>query len=311
MNLSRLRFVKAAAAECSFSRAAEQCSVTQPTLSNGIAQLEEEFGGKLFSRTTRKVSLTPFGEQILPLVEAVLQAQGELEAGVKSYYDPQHQILRIGLSPLIDTRLLAQILEPYRADHPDTDIFFKECFLGDLSDRLQKGQIDIMLRPHLTGSAPHRGLNKAVFYEEDFYYLPKQAGLSSNAEGGAVQLRAVANETFILSHDGCGLATATRKLFTDAGIKLKEYSGQTMSYQVMQEWADLGIGATILPRSRLSPDYRDKAQRLLITAKRPARIKVEAYWDKAPAYPKHIAAFHQHIMKRVPKLVQGASAIAD
>lgn len=65
MNLSQLRYVKAVAETGSFTQAAEQCYVTQPTLSNGIAQLEQEFEERIFVRTTRIVSLTPFGEHIL------------------------------------------------------------------------------------------------------------------------------------------------------------------------------------------------------------------------------------------------------
>lgn len=64
MNLSQLRFAQAVAELQSFSRAAEHCHVTQPSLSNGIAQLENELGGKLFERTTRSVHLTPFGKHL-------------------------------------------------------------------------------------------------------------------------------------------------------------------------------------------------------------------------------------------------------
>jgi len=72
MNLSQLKYVKAVAETSSFSRASEKSFVTQPSLSNAIAQLEEELGDRLFFRTTHSVSLTPFGERMLPLVTAVL-----------------------------------------------------------------------------------------------------------------------------------------------------------------------------------------------------------------------------------------------
>ena len=307
MNLSQLRFAKAAAEERSFSKAAEKCNVTQPTLSNGIALLEEEVGGRLFARTTRRVDLTPFGAQLLPLIEAVLQAQAELEAGVKAYYNPEHKIVRIGLSPLIDARLLAQVLEPYTAAHRGVEIFYKECFLGDLEERLDKEQTDIMLRALLPDEKPSRSLSRCVFYEEDLCYLPRQASAQPIAEGGSVQLKSIARETFVLSHDGCGLADATRCLFEDAGLKIREYTGHTLSYQVMQEWADIGIGATILPRSKIASEYRDKAQRLMIDAKKPARIRYEAFWKKSAAYPDHVASFHRHFRETVPKLVRGAT----
>lgn len=72
MNLNQLRYAKTVADTGSFTLAAEQCYVTQPTLSNGIAQLEQELGDKIFKRTTRTVSLTPFGEHIMPYIESTL-----------------------------------------------------------------------------------------------------------------------------------------------------------------------------------------------------------------------------------------------
>jgi hypothetical protein len=75
----------------------------------------------------------------------------------------------------------------------------------------------------------------------------------------------------------------------------------------MQEWADIGIGATILPRSKITSEYRDKAQRLMIDAKNPARLRYEAFWKKSAAYPDHVAAFHRHFRDTVPKLVAGAA----
>src|SRR6266511_3360628 len=92
-------------------------SSSQPTLSNGIALLEEEFGGQLFARTTRRVDLTPFGTQLLPLIEAVLQAQAELEAGVSTFHNPAHKIVRIKLSPLTAALPSTQVLEAELAAH--------------------------------------------------------------------------------------------------------------------------------------------------------------------------------------------------
>lgn len=306
MNLVQLRFAKTIAEERSFSRAAEKCNVTQPTLSNGIALLEDEFGGRLFARTTRRVDLTPFGTQILPLIEAVLQAQAELEAGVRAYYNPAHKMVRIGLSPLVDTRLLAQVLEPYQTEHAGVELFYKECLLGDLEDRLDKEQTDIMLRALLPKERVSRSLSRCLCYEEDLCYLPKQASLQPITEGGSVLLETIAKETFVLSYDGCGLAIAIRRLFEDAGFKIREYAGHTLSYQVLQEWADIGIGATILPRSKISSENQDRTQRLMIDEKRHARIRIEAFWKKSATYPEHIVAFHRHFRDTVPKLIEGA-----
>src|SRR5215831_19378387 len=72
MNLSQLEFAAAVGEKKSFTAAARACHVTQPTLSNGIAQLEEELGGRLFVRTTRSVALTPLGNHLVPYIKEVL-----------------------------------------------------------------------------------------------------------------------------------------------------------------------------------------------------------------------------------------------
>lgn len=72
MNFSQLNFVKTTSEFKSFSKAAEFCHVTQPTLSNGVSKLEEELGEKMFIRTTRTVRLTPFGDMLLPTIESIL-----------------------------------------------------------------------------------------------------------------------------------------------------------------------------------------------------------------------------------------------
>jgi DNA-binding transcriptional LysR family regulator len=307
MNLSQLRFAVAAAAELSFSRAAELCHVTQPTLSSGIALLEEEFGGQLFVRTTRKVELSRLGEKVLPLIEAMLRAQTELEAGVRSFYDPAHKVVRIGLSPLVDTRLLTQVLEPYEAEHAGIETFFKECFLDDLDEGLRKTQVDMVIRPSLADSGTRRAVVRTPVYEEDLFYLPKRASADATGETGAVELRDVAAETFVLGADGCGLAATTRRLFAEIGKGLREYTGQALSFQVMQEWADIGVGATILPGSKIAPQFKKHARRLLIAPKKPARVKFEASWMKATAYPRHVVDLHRHFRNRVPVLVGGAA----
>ena len=69
MNLIQLRFVTALASKRSFTAAASGCSVTQPTLSNGLGQLEDDLGAPLFVRTTRKVELTPFGKNFCPILQ--------------------------------------------------------------------------------------------------------------------------------------------------------------------------------------------------------------------------------------------------
>src|SRR2546427_7614104 len=77
MELHQLRYFCAVAETGSFSRAAEQSHVSQPSLSQQILKLEDELGARLFDRLGRSVRLTELGKTFLPRAHAVLR---ELEA---------------------------------------------------------------------------------------------------------------------------------------------------------------------------------------------------------------------------------------
>ena len=214
--------------------------------------------------------------------------------------------MRIGLSLLVDPRRVSDVLQPYLAEHPGVETFFKECYLGDLEQRLHDGQLDIVIRPRAGSGPVPKSVVRTSFYEEDLFYLARQTGNAAAGEG-AVWLKDIAGEVFVLGPDGCGLAAMTRNLFEKAGATLKEYTGQALSYQVMLDWADIGIGATILPESKITSPFREKARRLMLTPKKPARASFEALWMRDTAYPRHVIDMHRHFLDRVPLLLGGAA----
>lgn len=74
MNVESLRYAQAVAETGSFSAAARAYGVTQPALSNGIARLEEQLGGRLFERSSKGVTPTTLGLHLLPKVSEALRA---------------------------------------------------------------------------------------------------------------------------------------------------------------------------------------------------------------------------------------------
>ena len=107
LNLEGLRYAQAVAETKSFSGAARAYGVTQPALSNGIAKLEERLGAKLFDRSPRGVTRTAFGARILPLIEHALTALDAVAAEAGRLTDPGEQKIRMGVSPLIGSHVVA------------------------------------------------------------------------------------------------------------------------------------------------------------------------------------------------------------
>jgi len=306
ISLVQLRFFSEVARQKSFSKAAAVCCVTQPTLSNSIAQLEETLDGKLFNRSTRQVSLTAFGRHLVPLAQTVLTAHDEFIEGAKALNNPQHKLLRIGMSPLVDMHLLADVLKPFRDKNPDVEVFFKECYLDDLAQRMEDETIDLAITPKRESRPQFKTL---PFYNEPLYFLPseQQPGHEEKNDQSPVRLSDIADETIIVTAGGCGLRDTLHDLFTKESLTMHEYSGHAVSYKVIEDWAGLGIGAGILPVSRISPENTRK-QLLLLDNNQEATIAYEVSFPRNIKPASHISEFTHYLKQVAPKLLQGRAA---
>ena len=288
MKLRQLHFVKMVAETGSFSRAAALSHATQPTLSNAIGLLEEELGAKLFVRTTRQVSLTAFGAAMLPRIDALIAAERELQQAALAYHNPEEQMLRIGFSPLVDMQRLDQSLASFRDQYPKCGIFFKECLLDDLDQRLQEDVIDLAIVPQATVPG---GMAHCVFYSDPLCYLPSHLpDRRQSGRIGGIALGALPDAPLIMTGGGCGLNGSLAALFDQQGCSYNAYRGQAVSYRMIEEWCDLGIGASILPSAKLSLAC-DQAVPLTLNDGERARFTFHWIWlDQALARP-HVADF--------------------
>ena len=301
MNLSQLRFATAVASTGSFTSAAARCCVTQPTLSNGIAQLEAELGDRLFVRTTRKVAMTPFGMHVLPYIAEVLSAQELVIQQAQGFLRPNKRLIRIGTSPLINANLLGLMLEPFRLQNPDVDVVLREMNMTDLYRMLDEGLLDFVFG---VAGGQKGTLDSAFLYAEPLLFIPRGAAWSKKAPTQSVQLKDIADEIYVMVPDACGLSRATRALFRAHRRKLHEYSGEAMSYQVLEEWAALGIGAAILPQSKLSATGHPGFS---ISTKSDLQVTLgfEAIWSRTRPQPPHLLGFSDHLRKAVRGIVSG------
>lgn len=305
MNLSQLRFANALATTGSFTAAAAECFVTQPTLSNGIAQLESELGERLFVRTTRKVALTPFGIHLLPCIADVLRAQATLTLQARAFLKPEKRLIRIGTSPLISAHLLGLMIEPFKRRNHDVDIVLREMNIADLYRMLGDGQLDFVFGVANVHKGPWV---RTPLYREALLFIPRGLEWSGKPGARSVALKDIAEETYVMVPDACGLARATRALFRSHRRKLHEYSGEAMSYQVLEQWAGLGIGAAIMPRSKLSVQAKS-AMAIIDKAGQEVTLAFEASWTRGSDDSGPVQAFAKHLRDVVPAIVRGLDAV--
>jgi DNA-binding transcriptional LysR family regulator len=303
MNLQQLRYARALAECGSFVQAAEQCAVTQPTLSNGIAQLESDLGQQLFARTTRTVRLTEAGEHLLPDITDILNAQAALMARARALSNPERRLIRIGVSPVVGVKFVDLVIEPFRLENRNVDVIFRELNLAEMLTHLEGGQLDLVFGPADATPARQLGFDGAAFHEEPLVFVPSSSTKARYRPAKTVTLKDIAHETFVMVPDACGLTQTTRAAFRRKRLKLNEYSGQAMSYRVLQEWAELGIGSAILPRSRLTPGKAPEI--VIVDGAKALQIRYRGLWRNGPNTPPEIKRLAGFLKEVAPSIVQG------
>ena len=294
-SLAQLRYVAAVAREGSFSAAAKACHVSQPTVSNAVAELERHAGGPLFRRTARGVELTPLGRGLVPHVDSVLAAADDLEREAEALRNPKQKLLRLAFSPMLDSRTLAALGERFSTTQPGVEVIYKECTTDDLRSRVERSQVDVVFAPRIVGE---EGWMRCRLYRERIRYVPR--GGPSASASTTISLEEVAGERLVLTQPICGLAPTTRSWFEKKGLALDEYAGKAMSYAALEEWADLSLGGALLPESKLGE--RAHGFPLLVDGGEPVLVAYEAMWSRELTCARHVQDFVQQLSRPAARL---------
>lgn len=143
MNLSFIRYFLAVAETASFTTAAERCHVTQPTLSAGIARLEEEIGARLFDRG-RRAALTAAGHRLLPHARAMVEAWQLARTESRSTHRTRLLRVAIASSLPVPAALVWLASAQQRAGF---EVEIAEGTADTIADRWRRGRCDVALFP--------------------------------------------------------------------------------------------------------------------------------------------------------------------
>ncbi|PHR22284.1 MAG: hypothetical protein COA38_18085, partial [Fluviicola sp.] len=266
----------------------------QPTLSNGVSKLEDELGQKIFARTTRLVELTPFGEMLLPTISAIIDLKQKIYSNVKEYSNPETVILKVGISPLVNTKFVALLTNSYKSQNDKHEILLIEENLSVLNERLKNHELDLILVP-ITKKSSNK--NSIRLYDEDLFLIDNLVNSESY-----VPLNDIRDRTFVMVPDSCGLSEITRSLLRTTRKEVSEYEGKALSYQVLADWASNGLGSAILPKSKILPHI---SKQQIYKSKKPVKIIFEARWLSSEN--KALNNLINYFKKNVEKIALGLS----
>jgi DNA-binding transcriptional LysR family regulator len=164
VELRELRAFAAVAAELHFGRAAARLHLGTPTLSELIRRLERELGAPLFTRTTRRVSLTAAGEELLTWAKTILDDVRSAEAAVQRVAAGEAGTVRLGMTPPVAPVLAPHLIHAFSEQAPAVDVVTQRMWLTRLTAALTSDEIDVAIT---CGLVPEReGIANEVFCAE-------------------------------------------------------------------------------------------------------------------------------------------------
>ena len=166
MEMQEIRYFLALSRTLNFTKAAEECHVSQPALTRAIRKMEDELGGLLFSREPNNTHMTELGRLIEPHLTEIMAQAGEAKQTATRFLKLEGASLSVGVMCTVAPVQFVSFLGRFRADNPGIETTLLEGMPDQLCDLLAKGELDVALMALPDGfSAP---LQASKLYSERF-----------------------------------------------------------------------------------------------------------------------------------------------
>jgi len=271
MEMHQLRYAVAVARTGNFSRAAEQCHVSQPSLSQQILKLEEELGERLFDRTKRMARPTPHGEAFLRRALRILE---EVDAAHREAEDAKQLLsgsVTIGAIPTIAPYLLPGVIENFLGLFPGIEVVVHEETTSGLMKLLHRHEIDFCV---MSPPIPMERIVVMTLMEEELLLaLPPLHPLGRKKSIPAGDL---SGERLIVLQEGHCLGDQVLGFCTRADLKPR-ISFRSAQLETIRSMVSAGMGLSLVPamaalrKSPKEPVYRS------LSGKKPSRAIVAAW----------------------------------
>ncbi|MCD9114983.1 LysR family transcriptional regulator [Pseudomonas bijieensis] len=143
MTLKQVRAFLAVAQSLSFAVACERLHLSQSALSLTIKALEEGLGGRLFSRNTRNVALTPEGESLLPLARRLIADWDNAEDEMRQRFTLQRGRVTLAAMPSFAGNLLPPILKTFRARYPNVNVTVNDVINEQVLEMVRDRHVEL------------------------------------------------------------------------------------------------------------------------------------------------------------------------
>jgi len=143
--MHQIRYFLAVCETLNFTRAAETCNMSQPTLTKAVKKLEGELGNPLLFRVGKRVLITEFGRLMRPNLQAIHGQTESVRNLAEGFNLLNKSPLNVGIMTTIGPLGLARFLTRFQYDNPGVEFAIHEGSLDELTKRLEAGELELAL----------------------------------------------------------------------------------------------------------------------------------------------------------------------
>jgi LysR family hydrogen peroxide-inducible transcriptional activator len=247
MNFRALQYFVKLAELKHFSKAANACFVSQPTLSTQIRKLEEELGVSLVERAPRKVMLTPIGEDIAHRARHVLRDIEHIKDAARRSKDPETGTIKLGIFPTLAPYLLPHVIPAIRQKYPELRLQLAEEKTEEILNMLDQGRLDAGL---LALPVEDNGMEIEILFEEPFVTaMPSSHPL---CEKQSISLQDLEGEELLLLEEGHCLRQQALAVCKLAGAH-ERVDFHATSMETLRQMVAINAGVTLMPVLSVKP----------------------------------------------------------
>jgi LysR family hydrogen peroxide-inducible transcriptional activator len=247
MNLRALQYFVKLADLRHFSKAADACFVSQPTLSTQIKKLEEELGVQLVERSPKNIMLTPVGEEIADRARLVLSDIDQIRALARRSGNPAEGSVRLGLFPTLAPYLLPHVVPQIREAYPNLRLQLAEEKTETILTMLRQGELDAGL---LALPIHDEGLEMEILFEEPFVVAaPAEHPLAKKAQ---ISMKNLDGTELLLLEEGHCLREHALEVCALAGAH-ERVDFHATSMETLRQMVAASVGVTLMPLSSVKP----------------------------------------------------------
>lgn len=245
MTIIQLSYIVAVDKYKNFGVAAQNCQITQPTLSMQIQKLEEELGVILFDRTEQPIKTTKIGASLLRQAKIILREVQSFNDLVSEEKDEARGEIKIGVIPTIAPYLMPLFLKDFMKVNPELKVIVEELQTGQILQKLEEGSLDMGL---LVTPIEREGLKtEPLFYEPFLAYVSEKSPLSKISKVDQKDLNS--GDLWLLTDGHCFreqslLICKNRKKHSDQN---KHLLFESASLETLKRMIDQEAGFTLLP----------------------------------------------------------------